>query len=52
MAGELLRQSVDEMQEYYDERSEEWLETERADEHQEKLHGDQGILDHISELSL
>lgn len=37
MAQALLEQTADEMRYYYDERSEEWQEGERGDEHQERL---------------
>ena len=51
MARELLQQTVDEMQEYSDERSEEWLSSDRATEHQERTDAIQAVLDLMCDLS-
>jgi hypothetical protein len=37
MALTLLEQTADEMRDYYDERSETWQESERGEEHQERI---------------
>ncbi len=50
MVRELLQQTTDEMQEYYDERTEEWLEGDRAEEHLDRIDSVQEILDTVSEL--
>lgn len=39
MALTLLERTADEMRDYYDERSEAWQESERGDEHQERIDG-------------
>jgi hypothetical protein len=50
-ARELVERTVEEMQEYFDERSEEWQESERAEEHQEKIDSIQTLLDAFGELT-
>jgi hypothetical protein len=50
-ARELIERTVDEMQEYFDERSEEWQESERAEEHQEKIDSAQTLLDAFGDLT-
>jgi hypothetical protein len=50
-ARELVERTVEEMQEYFDERSEEWQESERADEHQEKIDSAQTLLDAFGDLT-
>jgi hypothetical protein len=50
-ARELVERAVEEMQEYFDERSEEWQESERAEEHQEKIDSIQTLLDAFGELT-
>jgi hypothetical protein len=48
---ELVERTVEEMQEYFDERSEEWQEGEKAPEFQERIDEVQAILDAMSELT-
>lgn len=50
-ARELVERTVDEMQEYFDERSEEWQEGERAEGHQEKIDSVQTLLDAFGDLT-
>ena len=50
-ARELVERTVEEMQEYYDERSEQWQEGEKAIEFQERIDTVQSILDEMPELS-
>jgi hypothetical protein len=40
------------MQEYFDERSEEWQEGERGEEHQERIDAVQTALDALAEITL
>lgn len=51
MARELLQQTVDEMHRYCDERSEEWLSSDRAAEHQEKTDALLEVLDLMCDLA-
>lgn len=51
-ARELIERTVEEMQEYFDDRSEEWQESERAEVHQEKIDSVQTLLDAFGELML
>jgi hypothetical protein len=50
LARELLQQTADEMQEYWDDRSEEWQSSDRAAEHQEHTDAIQEVLDQLSDL--
>jgi hypothetical protein len=50
-ARQLVERTLDEMQQYFDERSEEWQEGERAEEHQQKADALQTLLDAFAELS-
>jgi hypothetical protein len=50
-ARQLVERTVDEMQEYFDERSQEWQAGERAEEHQEKTDAVQTLLDAFGELT-
>lgn len=47
----LVERTVEEMQEYFDERSEEWQEGERGGEHQEKIDTTQAVLDAFADLT-
>ena len=47
----LIERTVDEMQEYSDERSEAWQWSVRADDHQEKAESVQTLLDAFDELT-
>ena len=51
MATQLLQRTVDEMQHYCDERSEEWQSSDRAADHQEKTDAIQEVLDLMCDLS-
>jgi hypothetical protein len=50
-ARELVERTGEEMQEYFDDRSEQWQESERAEEHQEKIDSVQTLLDAFGELT-
>jgi hypothetical protein len=50
-ARELVERTVEEMQQYFDERSEAWQDSERAEEHQEKLDSAQTLLDAFGDLT-
>jgi len=50
-ARELVERTVDEMQEYFDERSDEWQKGERAEEHGEKIDSVQSLLDAFGDLA-
>ena len=50
-ARELIERTVEEMQEYFDERSEEWQEGEKAPVFQERIDEVQAMLDAMSELT-
>jgi hypothetical protein len=50
-ARELIERTVEEMQEYFDDRSEEWQESERAEEHQERIDSVQGLLAEFGALT-
>jgi hypothetical protein len=50
-ARELVERTIEEMQEYFDDRSEVWQESERAEEHQEKIDAVQTLLDAFGELT-
>lgn len=48
----LLDQTLDEMQDYFDDRSEAWQEGERGDEHQERIAAVEVAIDAMSDLNL
>jgi hypothetical protein len=50
MAHELLDGAVSEMQEYFDDRSETWRESERGEEHQERTASAEAVRDALDEL--
>jgi hypothetical protein len=50
-ANELLTRTLDEMQEYFDDRSELWQESERGEEHQERIASLETLLDALSDLT-
>lgn len=50
-ARELAERTIEEMQEYFDERSEEWREGERGERHQEQIDAAQEVLDTMSNLT-
>ena len=50
VARELLDQTLAEMQEYFDDRSEAWQEGERGDEHQERIALVEAAVDAMSDL--
>jgi hypothetical protein len=49
-AHALITESLGEMQDYYDARSENWQESERGDEHQEKIASVETAVDALSDL--
>jgi hypothetical protein len=49
MAHEIISTTASEMQDYFDDRSEAWQESEQADAHQEKIEAIQAILDMLGE---
>lgn len=51
-AGELLNCTISEMQEYFNDRSETWQESERGAKHQEKIDAFQAVLDALDELNV
>ena len=50
-AHELIANTVDEMQDYYDDRSEEWQESERGVEHVDRLNDIEELRDTLANLS-
>ena len=50
-AHELLACTLEEMQDYFNDRSEVWQESERGEEHQEKIASLEAVIDGISDLS-
>jgi hypothetical protein len=50
-AQELLTCTLDEMQDYYSDRSEAWQESERGEEHQERIASLETVIDSLGELS-
>jgi len=50
MAHDLIDSAVNEMQDYYDERSEAWQESERGEEHQERVASAEAVLEALGEL--
>ena len=51
-AHELLIRTLDEMQVYFDDRSEVWQESERGEEHQERIDALETVLDALGEIAL
>ena len=49
-AHELLADTLGEMQDYYEDRSESWQESDRGDEHQEKIAAVEAVVDALSDL--
>jgi len=49
-AHTLIANSLSEMQDYFDERSESWQESERGEDHQERIASAEAALDVLSEL--
>jgi len=49
-AKELIASTLSEMQDYFDERSESWQESERGDSHQERMASVDEVLDALSGL--
>ena len=50
-AHELLTCTLDELQRYYDDRSEDWQESERGEEHQERIDSLEAVLDALDEIA-
>lgn len=50
-ARDLVERTVEEMQEYFDERSEEWQEGEKASDFQDRIDEVQAMLDAMGELT-
>lgn len=50
MARELIDGAISEMHEYYDDRSGSWQESERGEEHQERIVSAEAALDALAEL--
>lgn len=50
MAHDLVEGAVSEMQNYYDDLSETWQESERGEEHQERLASVEAVLEALGEL--
>jgi hypothetical protein len=51
MAYNLMERTIAEMQDYYDDRSEGWQESERGDEHQERIASIEAVLDALTDLT-
>jgi hypothetical protein len=51
-AHELIADTLGEMQDYYEDRSESWQASERGDEHQEKVTSVEAVVDALSDLLL
>ena len=49
-ARELVERTVEEMQDYFDDRSDTWQESERGEDHQERLASTEAVLDALAEL--
>jgi hypothetical protein len=49
-AQELLTDTLNEMQDYFDERSESWQESERGEQHQERLASVEAVLEAMEDL--
>ena len=52
MAHDLIDGAVSEMQDYYDDRSDAWQESERGEEHQERVASAETVRDALDELIL
>ena len=50
-AHKLISSTISEMQDYFDDRSETWQESDRADEHQEKINALQAVLDALADYT-
>lgn len=50
MAHDLIDGAVNEMQDYYEDRSETWQESDRGDEHQERVAAAEAVLEALGEL--
>jgi hypothetical protein len=50
-AQESIAETLSQMQDYYDARSESWQEGERGEEHQEKIVSVEAVLDALSDLT-
>jgi hypothetical protein len=51
-AQELIADTLGEMQDYFEDRSESWQEGERGEEHQEKMASVEAVLDALGDLTL
>lgn len=51
-AQELIADTLGEMQDYYQDRSDSWQESERGEEHQEKIASVEAVVDALSDLRL
>jgi hypothetical protein len=49
-ARELIADTLSEMQDYFDDRSDSWQESERGDEHQERIASVEAVLDALADL--
>ncbi len=49
-AYQLIAESLSEMQDYFEERSENWQESQRGDDHQEKIASVEAVQDALSDL--
>ena len=49
-AQELMTETLSQMQDYFDARSESWQESERGEEHQERIASVEAVLDALGEL--
>ena len=49
-AQELITETLGEMQDYFEDRSQSWQEGERGEEHQEKMASVEAVLDALSDL--
>ncbi len=49
-AQELIADTLSQMQDYFDDRSESWQDGERGEEHQEKIASVEAVLDALSDL--
>lgn len=51
MAHELIDQTLNEMQEYFDDRSQEWQESERGGQHQQRIDAVEAALSALTEVT-
>jgi len=49
-AQEMITQTLGEMQDYYEDRSETWQESDRGEEHQEKIASVEAVVDALADL--